>query len=138
MPGIAGIVSKDLNPGHRAELESMVRSMLHEDFYKSGTYLSEEAGVAVGWVTHPGSFSDGMPIWNERKEICLIFSGEDYQDPTNLDQLRSAGHQISGQNASYLIHLYEELGLNFLDRINGWFTRFILFLPNPHPFLFND
>src|SRR5271166_968925 len=138
MPGIAGIISNGLNPGDRAELDSMIRCLLHEDFHKFGTFISEEAGLAVGWVTHPGSFSDCMPVWNEEKNVCLIFTGEDYRDCSGLDRLRTEGHQFSPQNASYLVHQYEDLGCKLLERINGWFSGLIVDLRKEQAFLFND
>ena len=138
MPGIAGIISSGLNPGNRAELDSMIRCLLHKDFYKSGTFISEEAGLAIGWITYPGSFSDCLPVWNEDKNVCLIFTGEDYQDRSGLDRLRTEGHQFSPQNASYLVHQYEDLGCKFLERINGWFSGLIVDLRKERAFLFND
>ena len=138
MPGIAGIISNGLNPGDRAELDSMIRCLLHEDFHKFGTFISEEAGLAVGWVTHPGSFSDCMPVWNEEKNVCLIFTGEDYRDRSGLDRLRTEGHQFSAQNASYLVHQYEDLGCKFLERVNGWFSGLICDFRENRAFLFND
>ncbi len=42
--------------------------MVHEPFYVSGTYANEEVGLCVGWVSHGGSFSDCMPLWNERRD----------------------------------------------------------------------
>jgi asparagine synthase (glutamine-hydrolysing) len=138
MPGIAGIIGNRLNPGDRAELDSMIRCLLQEDFYKFGTFISEEAGLAVGWVTHPGSFSDCMPVWNEEKNVCLIFTGEDYRDRSGLDRLRTEGHQFSAQNASYLVHQYEDLGCKFLERVNGWFSGLICDFRENRAFLFND
>lgn len=138
MPGISGIISDRLNPGDRAALDSMIRCMLHEKFYKSGTFLSEQAGLAIGWVSHPSSFSDCMPVWNEGKNVCLIFSGEIYPDPSEIDRLRAEGHQFAGENADYLVHLYEELGLKFLERLNGWFCGVIVDLREEQTFLFND
>jgi asparagine synthase (glutamine-hydrolysing) len=138
MPGITGIISKGLNQENRAELDSMIQCLLHEDFYKSGALINEEAGLAVGWVSHPGSFSDCMPVWNEDKNVLLVFTGEDYQDRSTIDRLRSEGHQFDAGNASYLVHLYEELGLKFLDRINGWFSGLIVDLREGRTVLFND
>jgi len=138
MPGIAGIINNGLNPGNRAELDSMVSCLLHEDFYKFGTFISEEAGLAVGWVSHPGSFSDCMPVWNEAKNVCLVFTGEDYQDRSWIERFRTEGHQFSAQNASYLVHLYEDLGLKFLERMNGWFSGLLFDLRAGQAFLFND
>jgi asparagine synthase (glutamine-hydrolysing) len=133
MPGIVGIIGSHLLPDHRAVLRTMVGSLLHEDFYESGSFLSEEIGVAVGWVSHPGSFADRMPVWNEDKSVCLVFTGEDYQD-----RFRTDGDQPNAQPANYLINLYEELGLKFLERLNGWFSGLIIDLRKAQAFLFND
>src|ERR1700751_1639599 len=107
MPGIAGIISNRLTPENCAELNSMIRCLLHEDFYESGVFINEKAGLAVGWVSYPGSFSDCMPAWNEDESVCLIFTGEDYRDRSEINRLRTEGHQFSAQNAGYLVHLYE-------------------------------
>ena len=136
MPGITGIISDRLNLKNRAELDSMTECMLHEKFYKSGTFFSEAAGVAVGWVSHPGSFSDCMPVWSEDKNVCLIFSGEDYQERSRICGLNGNGCHASG--GSYLVYLYEELGLKFLEQINGWFSGLVIDLRKKQAFLFND
>src|SRR5215471_7408618 len=109
MPGIAGIIGNPLNREDCAAVDSMVQCMLHENFYQWGTFISEQAGVGIGWVSHPGAFSDCMPVWNEEKNVCLIFTGEDYQDRSEIDRLRTEGHEFNVQNASYLVHLYEDL-----------------------------
>src|SRR6266446_2098901 len=138
MPGIAGIISTLGSPASRSELDAMVKCMLHEKFYVSGTFVNEGLGLSVGWVSHTGSFSDCMPVWNEEKSICLIFSGEDYQDRSVADQLRTKGHKFNSENASYLVHLYEDLGLKFLERMNGWFSGLLIDLSEQKAFLFND
>jgi asparagine synthase (glutamine-hydrolysing) len=116
----------------------MLGGLLHEDFYESGTFISEEVGVAVGWASHPGSFSDGMPVWNEDRSVCLVFTGEDYREKAEIDRLRAEGDRRNGQPANYLINLYEELGLKFLERLNGWFSGLIIDLRKAQAFLFND
>jgi asparagine synthase (glutamine-hydrolysing) len=138
MPGITGIISKRLSAENRAQLDSMLKSLLHEDFYKSGSLVNEQAGVAVGWVSHPGSFSDCMPVWNEHKNVLLVFTGEDYQDRKRIERLRAEGHEFNSRNASYLVHLYEELGLKFLEQINGWFSGLVVDLREKRAVLFND
>src|SRR6516164_11373033 len=138
MPGIAGIISTARNPENCTELDSMVQCMLHEKFYRSGTFVNERLGLSVGWVSHADSFSECMPAWNEEKSICLVFSGEDYQDCSEIDRLRMQGHRFNPQNASYLVHLYEDLGLKVLDRMNGWFSGLIVDLREEQAFLFND
>jgi len=91
-------------------VDAMVKCMMHERFYTSGTYANEDLGLWTGWVCPKGTFSDCMPVWNERKDICLIFSGEDFADPAAIDALRANGHVFDRENASYLVHQYEEMG----------------------------
>ena len=138
MPGIVGIISNSKRLADRADIDAMVECMLHEKFYLSGTFVNEQLGLSAGWVSHSGSFSDCMPIWNEAKDIYLIFSGEDFRDHSEIDLLRTKGHEFDSTNANYLVHLYEEMGLEFLGRINGWFSGVIIDLREQRAFLFND
>jgi asparagine synthase (glutamine-hydrolysing) len=116
----------------------MVRCLLHESFYRSGTFVNQSLGVAVGWVSHGGSFSDCMPVWNETRDVCLVYSGEDMADPATIAQLRTRGHDFIPGNASYLVHWYEEEGLRFLEKLNGMFSGLIIDLRDQKIVLFND
>src|SRR5271165_6607653 len=138
MPGIAGIIGTACSVENRGKLDAMVQCMLHEKFYLSGTFINEPLSLSVGWVSHTDSFLECMPIWNEDKNICLIFSGEDYQDRLEIDQLRAKGHRFNSKYESYLVHLYEELGCKFLERVNGWFSGLICDFRENRAFLFND
>ncbi len=111
---------------------------MHEVFYSSGTYVNERLGVHAGWVCHKGAFSDCMPLWNEKRDICIIFSGEDFRDQSEIARLRNSGHEFEPDNASYLVHLYEEIGLDFIGKLNGWFSGVLVDLRNESVVLFND
>jgi asparagine synthase (glutamine-hydrolysing) len=95
-------------------------------------------GLWLGWVNHEGSFSDCLPIWNEKKDICLFFSGEDFADQADINALRMRGHEFGSDDASYLVHLYEEMGCEFLGKLNGWFSGVLLDLRERKLVLFND
>jgi asparagine synthase (glutamine-hydrolysing) len=112
--------------------------MMHEKFYTSGTYVNERMRLWVGWVCHKDSFSDCLPIWNERKDICLIFLGENAADESEIDHLKAKGHQCNSEDASYLVHLYEEIGIRFLEKLNGWFSGVLVDFRDGKSVLFND
>ena len=139
MPGIVGIISKHGPSAEwRSLIQSMVECMTHEPFYVSDTYINEELGLWSGWTCHQGAFADCLPIWNERKDICLLFSGEDFADQADVDSLRTRGHDFDSNDASYLVHLYEEMGFGFLEKLNGWFSGVLLDLREQKLVLFND
>ena len=123
---------------NRTRLHAMENSLAHETFYKSGTYINESLGLWTGWVSHRGSFSDCMPVWNESKDICIIFSGEDFSDRSDIDYLRSRGHEFDPEDASYLVHLYEEFDQKAFEKLNGWFSGLLVDLREGKVVLFND
>src|SRR5205807_1474248 len=78
-----------------------------------------------------------LPIWNEKKDICLLFSGEDFPDQADVDALRCS-HEFGLDDASYLVHLYETKGCEFLEKLNGWFSGVLLDFREQKLVLFND
>lgn len=138
MPGIVGIIGRDARVETESALTLMVKCMIHEPFYVSGTYVNEELGLWLGAVNQEGSFADCLPIWNEKRDICLLFSGEDFADQADIDALRSRGHEFGSEDASYLVHLYEEMGWEFLGKLNGWFSGVLVDLREQKCVLFND
>lgn len=114
----------------------MVESMRHESNYETGTWIDESSGVYIGWVVRKGAFADGMPLQNERGDV-LVFSGEEYSDPGTVARLKAAGHEVEGDGASYLVHLYETEP-SFPACLNGRFHG-VLFDRNLRSVtLFND
>jgi asparagine synthase (glutamine-hydrolysing) len=110
---------------------------MHEPFYTNGTYANADLGLWSGWACHKGAFDDCLPIWNEEKDICLLFSGEDFADQADVDALKRR-HQFGWDDASYIVHLYEEMGCEFLEKLNGWFSGALLDLREQRFILFND
>ncbi len=98
----------------------MVDSLCHEPFYIRGTWIDSTHGVYVGWVARHGSFSDCMPLHNERRDVTLVFSGEEFPEPNMVASLRERGHAVAAEGPSYLVHRYEEEP-DFPKRLNGRF-----------------
>src|SRR5213595_2849832 len=138
MPGIVGIISQRPSEQYDALVKSMVNCLMHEPFYTNGTLGNEELGLWSGWACHKGAFGDCLPIWNEKKDIRLLFSGEDFTDQTDIGALGTRGHDLGSDDAGYLVHLYEEMGCEFLEELNGWFSGVLLDLREQKVVLFND
>ena len=138
LPGITGIFAADPPGIATAAVECMVDSMRHERFYSSGQLLEPRLELAVGWVCHQGSYSDCMPAWNEAHDVCLIFWGEHFGDPSEVQTLKAAGHSCSDSGATNLVHLYEEHGSRFFEQLNGTFCGLVIDLREKKIVLFND
>lgn len=137
MPGIVGFLTMMPRKRAEAELLQMVESLRHEPFYATGTWVDESLGVYVGWTALKNSFSDGMPLWNERKDAILIFSGEEYPEPETARRLKEHGHEFSTEGPAYLVHLYEE-ERSFPANLNGRFHGLLVDLTRGTSTLFND
>lgn len=135
MPGIVGFVTNMPRERAEPELLQMVEALRHESSYATGTWVDESLGVYLGWAARKNSFSDGMPICNERGDVVLVFSGEEYPEPGTARKLKERGHGLPVDGPAYLVHLYEEdpafpAGLNgrfhglLIDRARGTATLF--------------
>jgi asparagine synthase (glutamine-hydrolysing) len=138
MPGICGIIGGMHRQRNEMDLKLMIDCMNYEPFYGSVTHVNEQLGLYAGWVGHKGSFSDCMPIMNEKKDLILIFYGENFVDRGLFDQLKGRNHKFERHNASYLIHMYEEKEEDFLRELNGWFNGVLIDNRKGKGILFND
>jgi asparagine synthase (glutamine-hydrolysing) len=115
----------------------MVESLRHEHSYVTGTWIDEHLGVFVGWAARKNSFSDGMPLRNERGDVVLAFSGEEYPEPSTASLLKKQGHGVEMEGPSYLVHLYEE-DPAFPAGLNGRFQGLLTDRTQGISILFND
>jgi len=120
MPGIVGIVTSMPRERAEAQLLRMLDALAHEPFYTTGTWIDETNGVYVGWTARKGSSSDGMPLRNERGDVVLVFSGEEFSGP-----------------ASDLPHRYEG-DASFPATLNGRFHGLLTDRTRGATLLFND
>jgi asparagine synthase (glutamine-hydrolysing) len=136
VPGIVGLVTRKPREQAEAELLRMVDVLRHEPFYATGTWVDEALGVYVGWIARKDSFSDGMPLRNERGDV-LVFSGEEFGEPGTAGRLRERGHRLDAEGPSYLVHLYEEDPF-FWAGLNGRFHGLVADRTRGTVTLFND
>src|SRR5881296_708805 len=137
MPGIVGLLTRMPRQRAEPELLRMVEAQRHEAFYSTGTWVDESLGVYVGWAVRKDSFSDGMPLWNERGDVALVFSGEEFPEPGTARRLKERGHEVGTDGPSYLVHLYEE-DQTFPAALNGRFHGLLTDRTRGTATLFND
>src|SRR5439155_11261276 len=138
MPGINGIISPRPPEECRDLVVSMTRCMIHESSYISGTHFVSEMGVYAGWVAHDESFAASQVFLNEQKDVALIFSGECFVDHEIRAGLKQKGHQLEKNKPDWMVHLYEEEGDQFFERLNGLFSGLLIDKRKRKAFLFND
>jgi asparagine synthase (glutamine-hydrolysing) len=137
MPGIVGLITRKPREEAIHELRQMTHALCYEQFYSVGSLFEESLGLYVGWSARKGSFSDAMPLCNEKGDHVLIFSGEDFPEHGTAESLRASGHQFEPEGPAYLVHQFEE-EQDFPRRLNGRFHGLAINLANGTCSLFND
>lgn len=136
MPGIVGLITRMPREWAEPQLLRMVEGLRHQSSYQTGTWIDESLGTYVGWAERKNSFSDRMPLRNERGDMVLVFSGEEFPEPGTARRLKERGHEVETKGPSYLVHLSEEdpdfpAGLNgrfhglLVDQARGAATLFV-------------
>src|ERR1039458_6936959 len=137
MPGIVALITRLPRERAMPQWRRMVETLCHEPFYTTGTWAEESLGVYVGWVAQKGSFSEEMPLRNERGDVILTFSGEEFPEPGLAQRLKQRGHEFDADGPSYLVHLYEE-DPSFPAGLNGRFHGLLADRTRRTAVLFND
>jgi asparagine synthase (glutamine-hydrolysing) len=127
LPGIVGLITKRLPAEAEGELRVMLESIRHEPFYLTGTWIDAAEGIYVGWVARQNSFSANMPVENERRDVTLVFSGEEFPEPDTR----------KGPGESYLVDRYDREA-DFPKQLNGRFHGLLADRTRGTAMLFND
>lgn len=119
MCGICGYVGD-----HRPELlEPMCMSMVHRGPDDMGTWFDEKQRVGLGHrrlSIIDLSAAGHQPMCNEDGTIWVTYNGEIYNFPELRDDLLARGHVFQSRtDTEVLVHLYEEMGPEFVTKLNG-------------------
>lgn len=122
MCGIAGYAGDD-----RPELlERMAQTMAHRGPDDAGTW--HDPAARVGLAHRRLSIIDlspagHQPMSNEDGSLWITYNGELYDFADHRKWLLARGHHFRSQSdTEVLLHLYEELGDDFLAELNGIFA----------------
>lgn len=138
MPGLVAILGHVEPQAARASVRTMLARLKHESFYTTGEFADEEMGVYCGWALRGGSFADCLPVWNGRRDVCVLLSGEIHPPDDMLARLRAAGHRFESGTAAFLAALFEERGSDCLPDLNGWFNGLVIDRRDRTVTAFND
>lgn len=120
--GIAGIA------GGRADIRAervrtMCAQIVHRGPDSAGQHIATDAALGVRRLRVIDLFTGDQPIANEDGSVVAVFNGEIYNHRELRAELSSQGHRfITRTDTEVLVHLYEELGDGFVDRLEGMFA----------------
>jgi len=123
MCGIAGVVDYRNGCPPPELLRRMLALIRHRGPDSFGIYLDDIAGIASSRLSIIDIQGGDQPIANETGTVWVVYNGEIYNYPELREELETEGHRFGTRtDTEILVHLYEEHGLRFLDRLNGQFA----------------
>jgi len=122
MCGIAGIVDFNNPEPQEALLRRMLGLIRHRGPDAFGIYLGKHAGLAHARLSIIDLAGGDQPIHNEDRSIWIVYNGEIFNHPELRADLEKCGHHFyTHTDTEILVHLYEEHGSEFFQKLNGQF-----------------
>ncbi|HWK03647.1 MAG TPA: asparagine synthase (glutamine-hydrolyzing) [Puia sp.] len=124
MCGILGIYNKELFESEDKDLlEKMSDTLHHRGPDDSQYFMDDTIGMAFRRLSIIDIKGGGQPMSNEDDSIVLICNGEIYNYKELRQGLINKGHHFkTACDVEVLLHLYEEYGTEFLNKLNGQFA----------------
>jgi len=133
MCGIVGLVVEP-SAGHDldAAIRAMNETLRHRGPDEDGVAVFPAAALAMRRLSIVDLSGGQQPMWDERRELCIVFNGEIYDHTALRDELIERGHRFVSDHSDteVLIHGYEEWGGDLFPRLNGMFALAIWDLRN--------
>jgi asparagine synthase (glutamine-hydrolysing) len=124
MCGIVGYV--DLNRAGRVEeriLNEMANALIHRGPDSRGYFVEPNAGLGTRRLRIIDLETGDQPLFNEDQSLVLSCNGENFNYRELTHELETKGHKFRTRtDVEVLVHLYEEKGVGFLNKLNAQFA----------------
>src|SRR5271165_3095968 len=122
MCGIAGYLSFE-GAARQSAVQAMCEQIRHRGPDDEGFYVEGPVGLGMRRLSIIDLAGGHQPISNEDGSVWVVFNGEIYNYQALRQDLMSRGHRFrTDSDTETLVHLYEEFGPGFVDRLRGMFA----------------
>ena len=123
MCGICGFAPVDpRRTVDRSILERMTATLEHRGPDGSGVLAAQGIGLGLRRLSIIDLETGDQPIANEDGSVVVVCNGEIYNSPELREGLEASGHRFrTRSDVEVAVHLFEDLGLEFVTRLRGMF-----------------
>lgn len=123
MCGIAGFYPNLPKETSIDILKHMLTRIKHRGPDESGVYVSNQVAFGSVRLSIIDLSSGTMPISNDDDSLWIVFNGEIFNYIELREELIQIGHQFkTNSDTEVVLHLFEEFGADFLNKLNGQFA----------------
>jgi asparagine synthase (glutamine-hydrolysing) len=121
--GIAGIVGRPDQAVDANDVRRMCQTIVHRGPDDEGIYAHGPIGLGMRRLSIIDVAGGRQPIHNEDGTVWVVFNGEIYNFLELRRDLEARGHQFyTHSDTEVIVHLYEELGAQCVERLRGMFA----------------
>ncbi len=112
-------------------MRTMAAAMRHRGQDEEGFLVCDRRSPGLALGTRRLSIIDlaggHQPLWNETKDVAVVFNGELYNYRELRERLALCGHSFAtGSDTEVLVHAWEEWGEDTLTELRGMFAFALL------------
>lgn len=123
MCGICGLINKTENDVEESTLQMMTDAMIHRGPDDAGFWLDRFVGLGFRRLSIVDVKAGHQPMSNEDESVWVVCNGEIYNYQELRRTLTARGHEFkSHSDIEVICHLYEEEGIDCLNRLRGMFA----------------
>jgi asparagine synthase (glutamine-hydrolysing) len=116
MSGVFGVIAPHRSSELRGLAEGMAAGLTHAPWFVKDSLVVQDEGIALGRIGIGVFNSEVQPVWNQGKTLALFMAGELY------GRRASAQEPLDSTDEEHVLALYEDLGDEFVSRLNGTFV----------------
>jgi asparagine synthase (glutamine-hydrolysing) len=106
-----------------ATIHRMCQSIIHRGPDDEGIFVKDGAGLGVRRLSVIDLAGGHQPVFNEDKTICVVYNGEIHNFRELRGELESRGHHFyTHTDTEAIVHLYEEMGRDCVQKLRGMFA----------------
>ena len=123
MCGISGWISIGGELPEKALMEDMLCAIRHRGPDERGEFIQGAVGLGMTRLSINDIDGGSQPYYSEDRQVVAVFNGEIYNFRALREELESKGHRFRSQtDGEVIVHLWEEHGPDFVQRLNGMFA----------------
>ncbi len=123
MCGICGTFALDGSRVDAAVVAAMNEALVHRGPDSQGSFSEGPIALAMRRLAIIDLQHGDQPISNENGQIKVIQNGEIYNYRELRAELQKQGHSFTTESdTEVLVHLYEQCGLSFVEKLRGMFA----------------
>jgi len=123
----------------RSVLDRMCDLLEHRGPDDRGVFIDDGIGLSMRRLSIIDLNTGHQPIFNEDKNLCIVFNGEIYNFPDLRLDLEKKGHRFyTNSDTETIIHLYEDFEEKCVERLRGMFAFAIWDKPKQRLFIARD